>query len=111
MANADLLITRSGASTIAEILALGRPSILVPYAYAAEDHQRFNADCLAQAGASRCVTQDQFSPAWLKDALLQLMRNRLALETMGRAAASLATPDASRRLADALIALALKGER
>ena len=53
MAAADLLISRSGASTVAELLALGRPSLLVPYLHAVDDHQTANARALADAGAAR----------------------------------------------------------
>ena len=55
MARADLVITRSGASTVAELLALGRPSLLVPYHAAADDHQTANARALADAGAAVLV--------------------------------------------------------
>ena len=61
MAAADLLVSRSGASTVAELLALGRPSLLVPYLHAADDHQTANARALAEAGAAILVPQPELT--------------------------------------------------
>ncbi len=105
MAAADLLITRSGASTVAEILQLGKPSILVPYAFAAEDHQRFNAERLAAAGAALAVPQNDFTAEVLAARLEELMAEPSALKTMAANARSMANPNAAARLADALLSL------
>ena len=69
MAAIDLLVSRSGASTVAEVLALGRPSLLVPYLHAADDHQTANAKALAEAGAAILVPQpeltaERWPPSW-----------------------------------------------
>jgi UDP-N-acetylglucosamine--N-acetylmuramyl-(pentapeptide) pyrophosphoryl-undecaprenol N-acetylglucosamine transferase len=105
MAQADLVITRSGASTVAELLALGRPSILVPYPAAADDHQTANARALAAAGAAVLVPQPEFTAAHLAAALQALMQAPDRLVAMADQARALARPDAVERLVDAVLAL------
>jgi UDP-N-acetylglucosamine--N-acetylmuramyl-(pentapeptide) pyrophosphoryl-undecaprenol N-acetylglucosamine transferase len=95
MAAADLIICRSGAMTCAELTALGKPSILVPYPFAAGDHQRFNAKTLADAKAAWLVPDGKLNPAVLKEMIKRLFSARDELENMGRAAISLARPDAA----------------
>lgn len=106
MARADLVIARSGASTIAELLALGRPSLLVPYPHAADDHQTANANALHTAGAAVLMPQASLTPERLAGELERLMRTPDSLAAMAAAARRLARPDAAERLADALAALA-----
>jgi UDP-N-acetylglucosamine--N-acetylmuramyl-(pentapeptide) pyrophosphoryl-undecaprenol N-acetylglucosamine transferase len=106
MVSADLVVTRAGASTIAELLALGRPSLLVPYPHAADDHQTANARNLAAAGAAILVPQPDLAPDRLASELEGLMRDPDRLDAMARAAHGLARPDAAERLADAVLALA-----
>jgi UDP-N-acetylglucosamine--N-acetylmuramyl-(pentapeptide) pyrophosphoryl-undecaprenol N-acetylglucosamine transferase len=106
MAAADLVIARSGASTIAELLALARPSLLVPYPHAADDHQTANARALATADAAILLPQPAFTPERLAAELEGLMRSPDRLAAMSRAAAGLARPDAVQRLAEAMLALA-----
>ena len=96
MAAADLIICRAGAMTCAELAALGRTSILVPYPFAAGDHQTYNARVLADAGAALLCPDAELSPAWLITALQNLLANPERLQDMGRHAASLARPDAVR---------------
>jgi len=96
MAAADLIICRAGAMTCAELAALGRPSILVPYPFAAGDHQTYNARVLADAGAALLCPDAGLSPAWLMTTLQELLSNPEKLQAMGRQAASLARPDAVR---------------
>lgn len=96
MAAADLIICRAGAMTCAELTALGRPSILVPYPYAAGDHQTYNARVLADAGAALLCPDEQLQPQWLADNLRSLFADPGRLTAMGRAAAGLARPDAAR---------------
>jgi len=105
MARADLVVTRSGASTVAELLALGRPSLLVPYPSAADDHQTANAQALAEAGAALLVPQPAFTAERLAQELSDLMRLPDRLATMAEQARVLARPDAVDRLVDALLAL------
>ena len=109
MAAIDLLISRSGASTVAEVLALGRPSLLVPYLHAADDHQTANAKALAEAGAAILVPQPELTAERLARELEGLMRQPSKLVAMAQRAHELARPDAVERLLDAVLALA--GER
>jgi UDP-N-acetylglucosamine--N-acetylmuramyl-(pentapeptide) pyrophosphoryl-undecaprenol N-acetylglucosamine transferase len=109
MAAIDLLVSRSGASTVAELLALGRPSLLVPYLHAADDHQTANARALAEAGAAVMVPQPELTAERLAAELTALMREPARLATMARRAHALARPDAVERLLDAVLTLA--GER
>ncbi len=95
MAAADLVVCRAGAITCAELAALGRPSILVPYPYAAGDHQTFNARALTDAGAAVLCPDSQLNPAWLLETLKKLFGGHDRLTQMGRAASGLARPDAA----------------
>ena len=97
---------RSGASTVAELLALGRPSLLVPYLHAADDHQTANAAALAEAGAAILVPQLELTPERLAAEIAALMREPSRLAAMADRARALARPDAVDRLVDAVLALA-----
>jgi len=105
MAAADLLICRSGALTCSEIAALGRPAILVPYPYAAGDHQTFNARVLADAGGALLCPDAQLTGTWLASRLDQLLNQPDQLESMGRQAASLARPDAAAAICEHVMRL------
>ena len=106
MARCDLLVSRAGASTVAEVLALGRASLLVPYLHAADDHQTANAAALAEAGAAILVPQPELTPERLAAELAALMREPSRLAAMADRARALARPDAVDRLVDAVLALA-----
>jgi UDP-N-acetylglucosamine--N-acetylmuramyl-(pentapeptide) pyrophosphoryl-undecaprenol N-acetylglucosamine transferase len=105
-ARAHLVIARAGASTVAELACAGRPSLLVPLPHAIDDHQTANARVLAEAGAAELHAQAALTPAGLADRLARLLAEPARLARMAEAAASLARPDAARRLADAVLALA-----
>lgn len=100
LAAADLVVCRAGASTLAELCAAGRAAILVPYPYAADDHQRRNADTLSLAGAARVILEGPDLDRRLVAAIAELAARREARLAMGRAARSLARPDAARAIAD-----------
>lgn len=100
LAQADLVVCRAGASTIAELCAAGRPSILVPYPHAADDHQRHNAETLQQAGAATVVSDGDLDGERLASLVADLASDRERLAAMGRAARGLAIPDAAARIAD-----------
>lgn len=100
LAAADLVICRSGASSVAELLVVGRPSILVPYPHAADDHQRANAEALAEAGAAIVLTAEAFTGDRLAAELRRLIDTPAGLAAMADAARGLARPDAAARLAD-----------
>ena len=101
LAAADLVIARAGASTVAELAVAGRPAILVPLPGAIDDHQTANAEALALAGGAWVIAQRDI--ATLGDRLASLLADPYSLVAAGRAAASLARPDAADRLADAVM--------
>lgn len=106
LAEADLVIARSGASAVSEICAVGRPSILVPYPHAAGDHQRFNALELAAAGAAECIDNAALSVDGLASRVRALWADTAVLEGMARAATLRGSPDARLRVAEDLLQLA-----
>jgi UDP-N-acetylglucosamine--N-acetylmuramyl-(pentapeptide) pyrophosphoryl-undecaprenol N-acetylglucosamine transferase len=106
MARAHLVICRAGASTIAELAATGRPALLVPYPYAADDHQTANARAFAEAGGGWVSVQADLGPAALAARLERLFENGAALAAAAQKASQFGRRDATRRLA--LLALALE---
>jgi UDP-N-acetylglucosamine--N-acetylmuramyl-(pentapeptide) pyrophosphoryl-undecaprenol N-acetylglucosamine transferase len=108
LAEADLVVCRSGAGAVSELAAAGRPAILVPFPFAADQHQLRNAEALARAGAARLVPDAELTGERLFQEVSRLASDRDALERMGRAARSLARPGAAARAADILEELAGK---
>jgi UDP-N-acetylglucosamine--N-acetylmuramyl-(pentapeptide) pyrophosphoryl-undecaprenol N-acetylglucosamine transferase len=98
-ARADLLLCRSGASTVAEVTAAGKPAIFVPLPTAADDHQRHNAATLASVGAARLLPQAELSPERLASEIAGLLRDRAELTRMSEAARTFAHPDAAAKIA------------
>ena len=98
-ADADLLVCRSGASTVAEVMAAGRPAIFVPFPYAADDHQRRNAEELSGAGAARLIAEKELSPARFVQEVVSLLGDRAGLGAMGLKARALAHPHAANEIA------------
>ena len=106
-APAHLVMARSGGSTVAELAAAGKPSLLVPFAAAADNHQKRNAEELVKAGAAVMLEETEFAdPSALRDALIVLLRDPARLAQMSAAARTQAHPDAAQRIADRLAALA-----
>lgn len=101
-ASADLIVSRAGASTVSEIAAAGKPSILVPFPFAADNHQQKNAEALARAGAARMILDADMTGERLHQEVSDLMRRPGELAEMGRRAREFAKPDAASRAADAL---------
>ncbi len=101
---ADLLLGRAGASTLAEVAALGLPSIIVPYPYAG-GHQHANAQALAAVGGAIVIDDAALTPQELRSALVSL-QSETARQRVGKAAASLARPDAAERIAQIIVQLA-----
>lgn len=99
-ARASLAVCRAGAGTIAELTAAGLPAVLVPLPGAPSDHQRRNAQTLADAGAARCLLDSDCTPARLSELVEELLADPSRLDEMGAAARALARPDAAARLAD-----------
>ena len=100
MAAAHLVIARSGASTISELAMIGRPSILIPYPFATDDHQTANAEVMVKAGAALLVQQRDLSAEKLAEILGELLATPAILQQRAAAAHGLAAPDAAARLAD-----------
>ena len=95
---ADLVIARSGAMTVAELCAAGVPAILLPYPYAADDHQFANASFAAEAGAALVIRSSELNIEVLKREVERLFANRRALRDMAGAARRLAEPDATQEV-------------
>lgn len=97
--NAALVIARAGATTLAELSALGRPSILVPYPFAAEDHQTKNARAFEAAGAAMCIPQSEITEN-LSTAIDSVLVDLPARRAMSDAARRLGRPDAAAAIVD-----------
>ena len=100
MADAHLIIGRSGASTLSELTVIGRPAILIPYPFATDDHQAANAAVLERAGAAWVVPQSEFSADRVAELLARILNDPTALSARAAAAKALGHPDAARQLAD-----------
>src|ERR1700689_3181092 len=98
-ARADLVVCRSGASTVAEITAAGKPAIFVPFPRAADDHQRVNAEALARSGAAVVVEESKLEGVWLAETIAALLGDARRLQAMSEAARGLAHPNAARDIA------------
>ena len=105
MAKSHVVISRAGASTVAEALAVGRPSVLVPYPFAADDHQNYNAQAVDAAGAGWIMPQDAFTADNLALRLDSLLGLPAVLEKSARCARDLGRADAAKRLADVVTSL------
>jgi UDP-N-acetylglucosamine--N-acetylmuramyl-(pentapeptide) pyrophosphoryl-undecaprenol N-acetylglucosamine transferase len=101
-AAADLVVCRSGAGAVAEIAAAGKPAILVPFPFAADDHQTRNAELLARAGAARMVPDSECGGRRLFEEVRELATAPGALERLGEKARSFARPGAAERAASLL---------
>ena len=103
---ADLLVCRSGASTVGEITAAGRPAIFVPFPAAADDHQNVNARALERADAAVVVEESNLGPSYLVETIVALMSDAPRLRSMSAAAKSLAHPTAVEEIAEMVRKLA-----
>jgi UDP-N-acetylglucosamine--N-acetylmuramyl-(pentapeptide) pyrophosphoryl-undecaprenol N-acetylglucosamine transferase len=100
MAAAHLVVCRSGASTVAELTAAGRPAILIPFALAADDHQTANARFLSEAGGGWLIPERALTPESLAERLISLLAQPQALSRAALCARGVARVDAASRLAD-----------
>src|SRR5262249_10671466 len=98
-AGADLLVCRSGASTVAEATAAGKPAIFVPFPQAADDHQRRNAEAIVAGGAALMVPQSELTPERLAETVVALLTDRQRLKEMSARAKALSHVDAAGRVA------------
>lgn len=107
---AHLVVARSGASTVAELAAAGKPALLVPFAAATDAHQKRNAEAMVQAGAAVMLEEPELeNPSKLVNALAELLGAPERLKQMGAAARKQAHPEAAERIADMLAGLGPKG--
>jgi UDP-N-acetylglucosamine--N-acetylmuramyl-(pentapeptide) pyrophosphoryl-undecaprenol N-acetylglucosamine transferase len=101
-AEADLIVCRSGAGAVSELAAAGKPSVLVPFPFAADDHQTRNAEAMQRAGAARLVRDAGLTGSCLVSTVLALAGTPGLLDSMGQAARVIARPGAATRAADIL---------
>ena len=105
LANSHLVISRAGASSVAELAAAGRPALLVPFAGAMDDHQTMNANQLASVGGGQCLAETDLTADKLAAHLSAMLQDPARLATMGKAARSLAAASAAADIADWAIEL------
>jgi UDP-N-acetylglucosamine--N-acetylmuramyl-(pentapeptide) pyrophosphoryl-undecaprenol N-acetylglucosamine transferase len=102
-AHADVVVSRAGATTLSELAALGKPSILIPYPHAANRHQELNARTLVNAGGAEMVLQEDLTGEGLADLLAKYMDDRAALSRMAERVRAVGRPDAVEVIADRLL--------
>lgn len=107
-AKADLVVCRSGAGAVAEVAAAGKPAILVPFPYAADNHQFHNAEALYRLGAARLVRDAELNGRRLFDEIRSLAEHPRDMQEMGERARAFAHPGAAKRAADLLEELELR---
>lgn len=105
-AHADLILCRSGASTVAEVAAAGKPAIFVPFPGAADDHQLRNAETLACNDAAILIPESELTPLRLADTITALFADRARLETMSNNARRMSHPNAAAHIASIAAGLA-----
>jgi UDP-N-acetylglucosamine--N-acetylmuramyl-(pentapeptide) pyrophosphoryl-undecaprenol N-acetylglucosamine transferase len=110
-ARADLVLCRSGASTVAEIAAAGKPAVFVPFPLAADDHQRRNAEALERAGAAVVIEETKLDEVWLVDTICALLEDPGRLARMSDAARAMAHPNAAREIAELAAKISEGGSR
>ncbi|RCJ35407.1 undecaprenyldiphospho-muramoylpentapeptide beta-N-acetylglucosaminyltransferase [Nostoc minutum NIES-26] len=96
---ATLAISRSGAGSLTELAVCGTPAILIPYPFAAEDHQSYNAEVFTKAGAALTFKQSELTAEILQTQVLSLLQSPEELATMGEKSKAIATPDSADKLA------------
>ena len=94
----DLVVCSAGAITIAEITAVGKPAILIPKAYTAENHQQHNANVMADKGAAVVICEDELTSKVLNKKIEEILGNRKILESMKIASKKEAITDATNRI-------------
>jgi len=97
---ADLIICRAGATTVAEVTALGKAVIFIPFPFAADDHQTLNADIMVREGAAEIILEKDLNPRDLGQKIEYYASHPEALKAMSSKAAQLGHPDAAKRIVD-----------
>ena len=109
LAAADCVVSRAGATSLAEISALGIPALLVPFPFATEDHQTMNAQSYVEAGAAYLIADDDLDQPEFKEKLFTLVEDASVRQAMAEAAASFETRNAADKLANVVIKASQKG--
>jgi UDP-N-acetylglucosamine--N-acetylmuramyl-(pentapeptide) pyrophosphoryl-undecaprenol N-acetylglucosamine transferase len=104
-ANADLVICRAGATTLAELTVCKKPAVLIPFPFAADNHQEVNARALTEAGAAVMLREAELSPEKLASQIRELYQDRERLGRMEKAAGLLGRPEAAREIAEVCVEL------
>jgi UDP-N-acetylglucosamine--N-acetylmuramyl-(pentapeptide) pyrophosphoryl-undecaprenol N-acetylglucosamine transferase len=110
-AAASLIVSRAGASSTAEIATLGKPSVLVPYPHATDNHQEANARAFEAAGAAVVILDRECTSERLRAAIAELLGDRARLDRMGEAARGLAKPAAVESIVETVFTAAFPGDR
>lgn len=97
---ADLIICRAGATTVAEITAVGKAALFIPFPFAADDHQRLNAEALAARGAAEMIAEKQLTAVGLAESIDRLAMDRAALDRMAALSRKFGRPEAARLIVD-----------
>ena len=105
---ADLLVSRAGATTLSEIAVVGLPAILIPYPFAADNHQEINADYYAKGGGAVRFRQSDLSAARLGEEIVRLVGDEERLTAMGKAMKGLSFPDAAGKIVACCLQVAAK---
>jgi UDP-N-acetylglucosamine--N-acetylmuramyl-(pentapeptide) pyrophosphoryl-undecaprenol N-acetylglucosamine transferase len=108
---ADLVLARSGASTVAELAAAGKPAVLIPFPQAADDHQRRNAEAMAAAGAAEMIIEAELTPEGLLALLTERLSDAKRLQSMSERARALAHPNAAEEIAGMVLRIAGRSGR
>lgn len=108
LAAADIVICRAGASSLSEIQALGKPSILIPYPYAAENHQYYNAKTMSDRDAAILIEEKDFTGERLLSEVEKLLASPERLKEMGENAKKMAILDASQRITECICEIAFR---
>ncbi|MGC8908196.1 MAG: undecaprenyldiphospho-muramoylpentapeptide beta-N-acetylglucosaminyltransferase [Desulfomonilaceae bacterium] len=103
---ADLVVCRSGASSLAELTAFGKPAVVTPYPYAIGDHQMKNARHFEAAGAVRIIPDSELASGALVKAVAELMSNEIARAAMARRSRQMGRPEAATRIAEHILQMA-----
>jgi UDP-N-acetylglucosamine--N-acetylmuramyl-(pentapeptide) pyrophosphoryl-undecaprenol N-acetylglucosamine transferase len=107
---ADLVVSRAGATTLAELTVCGLPAILIPYPYATNRHQEYNACFLEKEGAAMVILERDLSPERLADSILRLIADRERLERMREKSRGLGRPQATDKIMESIYRLGLPAE-
>jgi UDP-N-acetylglucosamine--N-acetylmuramyl-(pentapeptide) pyrophosphoryl-undecaprenol N-acetylglucosamine transferase len=108
---ADLVICRAGATTLAEVMVAKKASILIPYPYAADNHQELNARSMVEAGAARMMLEKDLDGKRLAEEIIALYKDRDRISRMEQAASRTGRPEAAREIVDAFFELIERTKR